>query len=161
MKDFISKLTFKKANIITITISLMLSALAVLFVFWEYPPAVLTTRLGWSIILTASLVLFIHIVSYTLIGLGMFDLPEKKSKETAIKDFNLTKDKYTEVHYDCTTATKSTLSFLLIAHAEYYFYAKLTENEELNLLVENSKQDVIYDSTIRFIYFNAHFKKNN
>lgn len=158
MKNFISKLTFKKANIITIAISLILSALAVLLVFCEYPSDSAFNS-GFIILLITSLVLFIYITSYTIIGWLLFDLPEKQAKEIAIKNFNLTKDNYVEVDFDCVAATNALLVFLLLAHSEYYFYVKLNENEKLHLLVENTNKDVIYNSTIRFTYFNEHFKK--
>lgn len=160
MKNFISKLTFKKSNIITITISLLLSALSVLF-FYLYLYPNFPKKLGLSIFVAAGFALFVYLIMYTIIGLGIFDLPEKEAKEKVIKNFNLTKDTYTKVDYDCSTGTEALLPFLMLVHSEYYFYVKLNENENLHLLVKTSKQDVIYNNTIRFAYFNAHFKKIN
>ena len=155
------KLKFSQANIITIAISLILSLLSsgLLFLINYIDPTSFSMHLSLTILLYFSWILFIYIISYTLIGLCLFNLPEKQAKEEIMSEYNLSNKEYLQVHYDSTTATKSLLPFLLIAHSEYYFYAKLNENEEIHLLVKNKTQDVIYNSTVSFQYFIKHFKK--
>lgn len=152
------KLKFTQANILAITISLLVSLLSLGLIIWIIcldPTYSLTLPL--TILFSTSWLLFNFIVTYTLVSC-IFNLPEKAAKEEIIEKYNLTKTEYTKVHYTFP-ATKGLLPSLLIVHAEYYFYAKLNENEELHLLVKNKTQDIIYNSTVRFQYFNSHFRK--
>lgn len=90
----------------------------------------------------------------------LFTLSEKEAKKLVFSKFGLTETEYTEVKYDSIEATKNTsrINFLLIAHTKHYFYAKLNENGEIALLIKNSKQDIIYDSTVSFSYFYRNFE---
>lgn len=152
------KLKFSQANIITSITSLLISLLSLGLVIWIIClDPTYSLNLSLTILLSTSWLLFNFIVTYILVSC-IFNLPEKAAKEEIIAKYNLTKTEYTQVHYTFP-ANKGLLPFLLIAHAEYYFYAKLNEKEELHLLVKNKTQDIIYNSTVRFQYFNAHFRK--
>ena len=80
MKNFISKLTFKKANIITITIALVLSVLAVVFFFFYYS-TVFFEKLGLSIFVATGIAFFVYLTMYIIIGVAIFDLSEKEQKK--------------------------------------------------------------------------------
>lgn len=94
---------------------------------------------------------------YTLLRIaGLHDYKQKEKTNTF-----LSKDKFTELSFflNCGESEAKILSAIIHAGG-YKFYAKLTEDDNILLIVKDKNNDEIYNTIIsNYLYFTNHFKK--
>ena len=119
-----------------------------------------------SVVLTILIWVVLYELSYTLFG-GYSKKYVKhitETKQKIILDYGLSKESYIEVipNYDFFLRDSRYSKFLIaiFKNSNYKYYTKLTENEEIELIVKDKNQNIIYtDNLTNFFYFEAQFNK--
>lgn len=155
MKNRIKNLTPSKIKRITAIVT------AILYLAYVSLGINLTPNSNYHIIfILAALALFsvfALFIYYTLLRVaGLHDYKQKEQSNTF-----LSKDKFTQLSFflNCGETDSKMLSAIL--HAEgCKFYAKLTEDDNILLVVKDKNEDEIYNTIIsNYLYFTTHFKK--
>ena len=169
-REFRDKLTLKQAT----AISLILPALVCLIL------ACIFVKPYFAIEGVSSpsicIVLMMSMVTYgalALFAIWILDVNGKElqrdwhaAKAYVIPSYKLSKDNYVELKYLFDKALENASDdehlTILLTNANYTFFAKLTENEEINLLTKDVDGNVISDEIIgNFSYLKAYFEPLN
>lgn len=164
--EFRDKLTLKRAKNYTLIITLIFTLTL----------AILLTSLMWSDFEIKSILILLlptpllSVLVYILLAEYIFRVPDKEWDEqhlTAKKKFNsslnLTTDNYIKVRYNYEKALWKTngrkmLSNLLV-NSNFSFYIKLNGEEEIELIVKDKDENILYTDTItNFIYLEEYFE---
>jgi hypothetical protein len=115
------------------------------------------------ILLTLALALLVGVVVWYFSCTFLFGVDLKKAKQRVITKYSLTKDSYTELNYiqeDFEHPSSNPKMLAKIAdHYNCKFYAKLTNDEKIELTGKDKDENIIYTETLHnFIYFENHFE---
>ena len=99
------------------------------------------------------LALFINNILLRLAGLS--DYSEKEQVKTY-----LSKEKFTEVSYTTSaTHTEAKMLSIILKAEGCRFYAKLTEDDNIRVVIKDKNDSKIYDAIFtNYLYFTSHFK---
>ena len=153
--EFKANLTYKKARNYSAIAAIVLTII---------PCISIATFLEDSIFLTIFVAITLCICLYSVFLFGIFQahkLMEKEltdeTKQRVLSHYNLTKDQYIKVNYIYDQPLDSQMITKLIDF--YDFYVKLNDTEEIDLIVKDKNNNIVFTKTINnFIYFEAHFK---
>jgi len=126
------------------------------------------------LVLSMALVMFM-IISFLLYSFisRILDVDNKESiareenaKVYVLSNYKLSKDSYTELKYcfdeALNGASDEETLMMILTDASYSFFAKLTENDEVNLIVKNATGSIVSDEIIyNFGYIKAYFEPLN
>lgn len=154
MKNRIKNLTPKKIKRITAIVTTILYLAYVALGAYLCPNSI-----NLIFFMLVALVLFIMFALFMYnVLLRINGLHDHKEKEIA--DTFLSKDKFTLLSFflNCGETEAKMLSAIL--HAEgCKFYAKLTEDDNILLIIKDKNDDEIYNTIIsNYLYFTNHFK---
>lgn len=154
--EFKANLTYRKAQIYSAIIAIILTTIVCISIIAFMEEVIIT-----SIVLSSPLAICLYLTFL----LGIFQahkLAEKETFERAKQRVllhydNLTKGEYVKVYY----VYDERLDRIMIEKMlEFFdFYVKLNDNEEIELVVKDKENNVVFTKTTdNFIYFEHHFK---
>lgn len=150
-----AKQALKLSFICSFILSLAISSLITLLAYGFH----LTSLIPFVICLLGLFAMFCPIF-YLL-----FDLHAKEKTEqckTINQEFNLTTTDYTEVRYNYEKALEkideAELLTAILTHSACRFFSKLTEDEQIEVVIKDKDENIIYTQTLHdFEYFENHF----
>ena len=160
-REFKDKLTCKQAWGISIIIALFIGLIYALIFASTFAALFLlfSSILVCTIALTPMVFIF---------DLGYKDKVQQweMNKTEAILAYNLSKDTYVKLKFlpDETIINTHCIKMLttLLTNSNYSFWAKLTEEDNVKLIVKDVNDNILYDEIIsNFRYLNAYFKPLN
>lgn len=162
--EFRNALTIKQARKLSVIYSLI-SALAI---------SILFTLIVFGIHLTSLIPFAIFLIGSFPMICGIFyivfDGPYKEKKaewkaaeQVIISKFNLNITDYAEVRYKYEKGIKETLEaelfMTILTNSACRFLVKLTEDEQIEVVVKDKDENIIYTETLDdFDYFENHFE---
>ena len=154
MKNRIKNLTRKKIVMLSAVIT------TIIFLAFVWFGLILNPNPGKRTIFIVMCLILALLFAFALYGvlLTFSGLPSNREKK-ATYTF-LSKDKFTQLSFflNCGESVAKMLSAII--HAEgCKFYAKLTEDDNILLIIKNKNDDEIYNTIIsNYSYFTIHFK---
>ena len=112
-------------------------------------------------ILNCIIGIFIYLFFYFLVFKVKYR--EQEEKERKLEDITIPSLSYTDFHqvYFLVTDKGSHIDMMMqiLKKEECKFYAKLTDNKNIYLVVKDKHDEIVYDKEIEnYVYFNDHFK---
>lgn len=165
--EFKNKLTVKQAKTYSVIISLIITLCVMVLSFTALCPFNEVA----GIIIAILVPIGGFFVSMFLCHEYIFRIDEKtfnedfdKAKPRVILSYNLTVESYAQVKYNFSKAIKNDserdMLEKLLAHSAYNFYVKLNDKDEIELIVKDKDQNIVYTDTFtNFIYLENYFEK--
>ena len=157
--EFIDKLTLKQAqkySLLSAIVFTLLCFITITLILHSLMDPII-------ILLTLALALLVGVAFWYLSCTLLFDVDLKKAKQRVITKYSLTKDSYTELNYiqedfEHTSSNPKMLA-KIVDNYNCKFYAKLTNDEKIELIVKDKDENIIYTEILHnFIYFENHFE---
>ena len=164
--EFRNKLIADQAKRYSYISSIILSTI-VLIILW----VLFWPKIGVAIGILAILFTPISLVVFYAFAHCIFDIDTKSrrenfevAKQRVILSYNLTVESYAQVKYNFSEAIKNDserdMLEKLLAHSAYNFYVKLNDKDEIELIVKDKDQNLVYTDTFtNFIYLENYFEK--
>ena len=171
IRELMDKLTLKQANTISIIVSLLVTILLLGIFAGRF-----FNVTGEIVILNIALFLLVSVFLYCVLFMmvsAIMKLPykeacirEKEAKAYVMDNYNLSHEEYTELKYCLEEALMGAYEPEMISviweKATYKFYAKLTENEDVDLMVKDANGNIIHNEIIdNFQYLKSYFEPLN
>ena len=169
--EFRDKLTLKQATVITIIIPLLFSALIASifarFFFGIFGFVDFTTIMTFFMIFLLIFGVLNLLVAYIFkIGYKRECVHNEKAKSYVMANYNLSDKEYTKLNYRLYEALDGAqdtqLIIILWEKANCTFWAKLIDKDEVELIIKDSSNNVIYTGSIcNFKYLKDYFMPLN
>ena len=171
IRELMDKLTLKQANTISIIISLLVTILLLgIFagrffkVAGEVDILIIVPFLLAPVFLCCVLYMMVSVIMK--VPYKEACIREKEAKEYVMANYNLSYEEYTELKYCLEEALMGAYEPEMIsviwAKVAYKFYAKLTENEDVDLIAKDSNGNIIHNEVIgNFQYLKSYFEPLN
>lgn len=153
--EFKANLTYRKAQTYSAIIAIILTTIVCISIIAFMEEVIIT-----SIVVSSPLAICLYLTFL----LGIFQAHKlgdkerfERAKQRVLLHYTLTKEQYTKVNY---IYDQSLDRIMFEKMLEFFdFYVKLNDNEEIELVVKDKNDNIVFTKTTdNFIYFEAHFK---